>query len=294
MARPPILFPAKLFMMSNKPETIISTRSKLRLLPWRELWDYRSLIALFVRRDFISSYKQTILGPFWFVIPPLIQTFVFTIIFGRIAKIDTGSAPQSLFFMSGVLVWNFFASTLARSASTFTGNAGLFEKVYFPRLSVAIAAIINNFLSFAIQFVVFVGIYIYYGEHFKTVNPTFTILLAPLVIIQLALLGLGAGCLVTSLTTRYRDFAMMLGFGIQLWMYGSCIVYPLSEVSPEWQWLFLLNPVVPVVETFRFAFFGDSSITFGQILIGWLVTLIVFVFGLLSFHSAESNFVDTV
>ena len=279
---------------SIKREVFITPRPKLQLVPWRELWEYRSLIALFVRRDFVSSYKQTILGPFWFVIPPLIQTFVFTIIFGRIAKIDTGSAPQSLFFMSGVLVWNFFASTLARSASTFTGNAGLFEKVYFPRLSVAIAAIINNFLSFAIQFVVFVGIYIYYGESFKTVNPTFTILLAPLVVVQLALLGLGAGCLVTSLTTRYRDFAMMLGFGIQLWMYGSCIVYPLSEVSPEWQWLFLLNPVVPVVETFRFAFFGDSTITLGQILIGWLVTLIVFTIGLLSFHSAESNFVDTV
>lgn len=281
-------------MADTKPEVLISPRSKIQLLPWKELWDYRSLIALFVRRDFVSSYKQTILGPLWFVIPPLIQTFVFTMIFGRVAKIDTGHAPQSLFFMSGVLVWNFFAATLTKSASTFTGNAGLFEKVYFPRLSVAIAGIINNFLSFAIQFVVFVGIYIYYGESFKTVNPTFTILLAPLVIVQLALLGLGAGCLITSLTTRYRDFAMMLGFGIQLWMYGSCVVYPLSAVSKEWQWLLLLNPVVPVIETFRFAFFGDSAITMGQILIGWLVTLVVFIVGLLAFHSAESNFVDTV
>jgi len=266
----------------------------MQLLPWRELWEYRSLIGLFVRRDFVSSYKQTILGPLWFVIPPLIQTFVFTVIFGRIAKIDTGSAPQSLFFMSGVLVWTFFSTTLSRSASTFTANAGLFGKVYFPRLSVTIAGIINNFLSFAIQFLLFVGIYIYYGESFKTVNPTFTILLAPLVIVQLALLGLGAGCLITSLTTRYRDFALMLGFGIQLWMYGSCIVYPLSAVPPEWKWLILLNPVVPVIETFRFAFFGNSAITLAQILVGWAMTLVILVAGLLAFHSAENNFVDTV
>jgi len=281
-------------MPDPKPEIFISPRSKMQLLPWKELWDYRSLIGLFVRRDFVSSYKQTILGPLWFVIPPLIQTVVFTVIFGRIAKIDTGSAPQSLFFMSGVLVWTFFSSTLIRAAGTFTGNAGLFQKVYFPRLSVTIAGIINNFLSFAIQFVLFVGIYIYYGESFKTVNPTFTILLAPLVIAQLALLGLGAGCLITSLTTRYRDFALMLGFGIQLWMYGSCIVYPLSAVPSGWQWLALLNPVVPVIETFRFAFFGNSAITLAQILVGWAMTLVILVAGLLAFHSAESNFVDTV
>lgn len=281
-------------MTETKSETLITPRSRVQLLPLKELWDYRSLILLFVRRDFVSSYKQTVLGPLWFVIPPLVQTLVFTLIFGRVAKIDTGSAPQSLFFMSGVLVWGFFASTLSRSATTFTGNAGLFEKVYFPRLSVPIAGIINNFLSFAIQFLVFVGIYIYYGESFKTVNPTFTILLAPLVLVQLALLGLGAGCLITSLTTRYRDFAMILGFGIQLWMYGSCVVYPLSAVPEQWRWLVLLNPVVPVIETFRFAFFGDTVITFGQILVGWTLTLAILVVGLLSFHSAENNFVDTV
>ena len=281
-------------MPEAKPEIFISPRSKLQLLPWKEIWNYRTLIGLFVRRDFVSSYKQTILGPFWFIIPPLIQTFVFTVIFGRVAKIDTGSAPQSLFFMSGVLIWTFFSTTLSRSASTFTANAGLFEKVYFPRLTVPIAGIINNFLSFVIQFILFVGIYIYYGESFKTVNPTFTILLAPLVVVQLSLLGLGAGCLITSLTTRYRDFALMLGFGLQLWMYGSCIVYPLSAVPPEWKWLVLLNPVVPVVETFRFAFFGNTTITMAQILLGWFVTFVVLIVGLLSFHSAENNFVDTV
>ncbi len=281
-------------MSDTKPEIFISPRSRLQLLPWKELWDYRSLIALFVRRDFVSSYKQTLLGPLWFVIPPLIQTFAFTLLFGRIAKIDTGRAPQSLFFMSGVLVWTFFSATLTRAAGTFTANAGLFQKVYFPRLIVTIAGIINNFLSFAIQFVLFLGIYIYYGESFKTVNPTFTILLAPLVIIQLSLLGLGAGCLITALTTRYRDFVLMLGVGIQLWMYGSCIVYPLSAVSPEWQWLVLLNPVVPVIETFRYAFFGNSAITLAQIFVGWLVTLVILVAGLVAFHSAENNFVDTV
>jgi lipopolysaccharide transport system permease protein len=281
-------------MSQNKTEILISPSPRIQLLPFKELWNYRTLIALFVRRDFVSSYKQTILGPLWFIIPPLIQTFVFTLIFGRVAKVDTGHAPQSLFFMSGVIVWAFFSSTLMKAAGTFTGNAGLFEKVFFPRLSVAIAAIINNFLSFMIQFILFVGIYIYYSKSFQTVNPTVTIFVAPLVVIQLSLLALGTGCLITSLTTRYRDFAMMLGFGLQLWMYGSCVVYPLSAVAKEWQWVILLNPIVPVIETFRYAFFGDTTITLMQVLGGWMTTIVVLILGLLSFHSSEKNFVDTV
>jgi lipopolysaccharide transport system permease protein len=278
---------------STKREVFITPRPKLQLVPWRELWEYRTLILLFVRRDFISSYKQTILGPLWFVIPPLIQTFVFTMIFGRVAKIDTGDAPQSLFFMSGVLVWTFFSSTLSKSAGTFTGSAGLFDKVYFPRLIIPLTGIVNNFLTFAIQFLLFLGIYFFYSASFHTVDPTHAIILAPLAIVQLSMLALGAGCLVTSLATKYRDFAMMLGFGIQLWMYGSCVVYPLSAVSEEWQWVLLLNPVVPVIENFRFAFFGETIVTLPQMLIGWFVTIVILASGLLSFNRAESNFVDT-
>jgi len=278
---------------STKREVLLTPNPKLRLIPWRELWSYRTLIMLFVRRDFVASYKQTVLGPLWFVIPPLIQTFVFTMIFGRVAKIDTGDAPQGLFFMSGVLVWTFFSSTLSKAAGTFTANAGLFSKVYFPRLSVAIAGIISNLLTFALQFMLFLLIYFYYSENFHTVNPTMTIVLAPLVVVQLSLLALGTGCLITSVATKYRDFAMMLGFGLQLWMYGSCIVYPLSAVPSDWQWLLVLNPIVPVVETFRYAFFGETIVTLGQILTGWAITLIILVAGLLAFHSAENDFVDT-
>jgi lipopolysaccharide transport system permease protein len=278
---------------STKREVFITPRPKLQLVPWRELWEYRTLILLFVRRDFISSYKQTILGPLWFVIPPLIQTFVFTMIFGRVAKIDTGAAPQSLFFMSGVLVWTFFSSTLSKSAGTFTGSAGLFDKVYFPRLIIPLTGIVNNFLTFSIQFLLFLGIYFFYSASFHTVDPMHAIILAPLAIVQLSMLALGAGCLVTSFATKYRDFAMMLGFGIQLWMYGSCVVYPLSAVSEEWQWVLLLNPVVPVIENFRFAFFGETIVTLPQMLFGWFVTIIILASGLLSFNRAESNFVDT-
>ena len=278
---------------STKREVFITPRPKLQLVPWRELWEYRTLIVLFVRRDFISSYKQTILGPLWFVIPPLIQTFVFTMIFGRVAKIDTGDAPQSLFFMSGVLVWTFFSSTLSKSAGTFTGSAGLFDKVYFPRLIIPLTGIVNNFLTFAIQFLLFIGIYFFYSSRFHSVNPTHAIILAPLAIVQLSMLALGVGCLVTSLATKYRDFAMMLGFGIQLWMYGSCVVYPLSAVSEEWQWVLLLNPVVPVIENFRFAFFGQTIVTLPQMLFGWFVTIVILASGLLSFNRSESNFVDT-
>jgi len=278
---------------SSKREVLLTPRPKLRLLPWGELWEYRTLIALFVRRDFIASYKQTVLGPLWFVIPPLIQTFVFTMIFGRVAKIDTGDAPQSLFFMSGVLVWNFFSSTLTKAAGTFTGSAGLFDKVYFPRLVIPLTGIINSLLTFAIQFLLFLGIYFYYSESFHTVDPTLTIVLAPLAVVQLSLLALGAGCLVTSVATKYRDFSMMLGFGLQLWMYASCVVYPLSAVPETWRWVLLLNPVVPVVENFRFAFFGETIVTLPQIFLGWIVTIIILFAGLLAFNRAENNFVDT-
>ncbi len=281
-------------MSEIKSEALITPARPVWEIPWQELWQYRFLILLFVRRDFVSQYKQTILGPLWFVIPPLVQTVVFTVIFGRIAKIDTGDSPQGLFFMSGVLVWSFFSSTLSKSATTFTGGAGLFSKVYFPRLVVPIAGIINNFLSFGIQFVLFLGIYLYYGERFHSVNPTTTILLIPLLVLQLALLGLGGGCLVSSLTTRYRDFAMMLNFGLQLLMYASCVMYPLSLVPEEWRWAFLLNPVVPVVETFRYAFFGETAITLGAVLVGWGITLVILVVGLVSFRRAEADFVDTV
>jgi lipopolysaccharide transport system permease protein len=278
---------------SSKRAVLLTPRPKLQLVPWRELWDYRTLLALFVRRDFISSYKQTILGPLWFVIPPLVQTFVFTMIFGRVAKIDTGDAPQSLFFMSGVLVWNFFSSTLSKAAGTFAGSAGLFDKVYFPRLIVPLTGIANNLLTFAIQFLLFLSIYFYYSESFHTVDPKLTIVLAPLAVVQLSLLALGAGCLVTSVATKYRDFALMLGFGLQLWMYGSCVVYPLSAVPTEWQWVLLLNPVVPVIENFRYAFFGETIVTLPQMIIGWVVTVAILVAGLLAFNRAENNFVDT-
>jgi len=278
---------------TSKREVLLTPRPKLQLVPWRELWEYRTLIALFVRRDFIASYKQTVLGPLWFVIPPLIQTFVFTMIFGRVAKIDTGEAPQSLFFMSGVLVWNFFSSTLTKAAGTFTGSAGLFDKVYFPRLVIPITGIINSLLTFAIQFILFLGIYFYYSESFHTVDPTLTIVLAPLAVVQLSLLALGAGCLVTSVATKYRDFAMMLGFGLQLWMYASCVVYPLSAVPETWRWVLLLNPVVPVIENFRFAFFGETIVTLPQMILGWIVTIVIHVAGLLAFNRAENDFVDT-
>lgn len=273
---------------------LISPRRSALDFQWKDLWEYRNLIWLFVRRDFVSSYKQTILGPLWFVIPPLIQTVVFTVIFGKIAKIQTGDSPQTLFFMSGVLIWTFFASALGKAASTFIGNAGLFEKVYFPRLAVPIAGIFNNMISFGIQFVLFLAIFFFYHEEGKAMTLSPTVCLLPLLLLQLAMLGLGLGCLVSALTTRYRDFAMMLNFGMQLLMYGSCVMYPLSIVPPEWRWAFVINPVVSVIEVFRFAFFGTMTIGLPAILLGWVLTLVFLFLGLIAFRSAESNFIDTV
>ena len=189
--------------------------------------------------------------------------------------------------------YTFFASTLTRSAGTFTSSAGLFEKVYFPRLAVPLAGICNNFISFGIQFLLFLGIYFFSGQQ-KSADLSVTVCLVPLLLLQLALLGLGVGCLVSALTTRYRDFAMMLNFGIQLLMYGSCVMYPLSLVPEGWRWVFILNPVVSVIEIFRYAFFGTMTIGLPAIALGWLLTLVFLVLGLLAFRKAESNFIDTV
>jgi len=258
------------------------------------IWRYRDLIRLFVRRDFVALYKQTILGPIWFIIQPLFTTIVFTLVFGKIAKIPTEGVPDFLFFFSGNVVWGYFSGCLTSTSSTFTANAGLFGKVYFPRLTAPISSVISKIPQFAIQFGLFISFYLYYYAVNAAIVPNIWILIIPLLILQMAFLSLGIGILISSLTTKYRDLDFAIVFGIQLWMYATPIVYPLSQIPERFQKYFSLNPMTAIVETFRYAFFGKSVITTIDMVISWFITLCILLAGMILFNRVEKVFMDTV
>jgi lipopolysaccharide transport system permease protein len=267
--------------------------------PWFELdllgiWRYRDLIRLFVRRDFVAQYKQTILGPIWFIIQPLFTTIVFTVVFGKIAKIPTEGVPNFLFFLAGNVVWGYFSGCLTDTSTTFTVNAGLFGKVYFPRLTVPTSIVISKIAQFAIQFTLFIAFYAYFISAGSAIVPNLWVLALPLLLMQMALLGLGTGILISSLTTKYRDLNFAVGFGVQLWMYATPIVYPLSQIPERFHKFFSLNPMTAIIETFRYAFFGKSAITALDMAISWAVTLCILLVGMVLFNRVEKIFMDTV
>ena len=274
--------------------TIITPHRGWFEVRWRELWQYRDLIYLFVRRDFVGTYKQTVLGPIWFFLQPIFTTIVFTVVFGKIAKISTDALPPPLFYLSGIVMWQYFADCLNKTSSTFTSNAGIFGKVYFPRLVVPISTVITSLITFAIQFVLFLSLLAFFKIQGAPVYPNYRIIILPFLLLMMASLGLGVGCLVSSLTTRYRDLAVAVGFGVQLWMYASAVVYPLSEIPAEWRWLLVLNPMVPIIESFRFAFLGSGVVEIWQIAMGAGVCLLVLLGGILTFNHVEKTFSDTV
>ena len=274
--------------------TIITPHRGWLEVRWRELWQYRDLIYLFVRRDFVGTYKQPVLGPIWFFLQPIFTTIVFTVVFGKIAKISTDALPPPLFYLSGIVMWQYFADCLNKTSSTFTSNAGIFGKVYFPRLVVPISTVITSLITFAIQFVLFLSLLAFFKIQGAPVYPNYRIIILPFLLLMMASLGLGVGCLVSSLTTRYRDLAVAVGFGVQLWMYASAVVYPLSEIPAEWRWLLVLNPMVPIIESFRFAFLGSGVVEIWQIAMGAGVCLLVLLGGILTFNHVEKTFSDTV
>lgn len=260
----------------------------------KELWRYRNLVGMFVKRDFVTFYKQTILGPLWYIIQPLFTTIVFTIIFGKVAKIPTDTIPPFLFYMAGNVVWGYFSATLTATAGTFNNNTNVFGKVYFPRLTVPVATVIVNFLQFFIQFTLFIGFYIYFMIKGASFNPGTGLFWMPILMVQMALLSLGLGILISSLTTKYKDLKFVLPFFIQLWMYGTPVVYPLSNI-PDWLLpYYVLNPMVSIIECFRLAFFGTSAIQTTHIAVSWLVTILLVAAGVILFSKIEKNFMDTV
>lgn len=259
-----------------------------------ELWKYRDLIGLFVWRDFVSIYKQTILGPLWFIIQPLLTTLVFTVIFGNIAKLSTDGLPPFLFYLSGVIAWRYFADCLNSTSNTFVSNAHIFGKVYFPRLTVPVSVVISNLISFGIQFLLFLGFFLYYWQNSSAIHPQPVLLLLPILIIQMAALGLGFGIIVSSMTTKYRDLTQLVGFGVQLWMFATPVVYPVSSLPEKWRFILVLNPMAPVIEAFRYAFLGTGSINMHSWLISLAITGFVLVAGIILFSRVEKTFMDTV
>jgi lipopolysaccharide transport system permease protein len=279
---------------SGKWTTVIKPLTGWFDIHLSELWRYRDLIMLFVRRDFTAIYKQTVLGSVWFLLQPLFSTIVFTVIFGMVAKIPTDGVPHVLFYMSGIICWNYFSTCLTKTSETFIANAHIFGKVYFPRLAVPISVVITNLITFAIQFGLFLAILAYFFITGTKINPGFWLLVIPLLLLEMAALGLGIGIIISSLTTRYRDLNYLVSFGVQLWMYATPIVYPLSQIPVKWEWFFLINPMSSIVETFRHAFTGAGSVNMEHLCWGAGITLLLLVIGIVLFSRMEKTFMDTV
>lgn len=273
---------------------VIQPRTRLLDLGLADVWRYRDLVMLFVRRDFVSTYKQTVLGPIWFFIQPLLTTITYVIIFGNVAKLSTDGMPQLLFYLAGITIWNYFAQTLTSTSTVFTTNAHIFGKVYFPRLTMPLSIVLSNLVRFGIQFALFLACWIYYLITTDVVNPNAYILLTPVLVALMGLLSLGLGMIFSSLTTKYRDLAMLLAFGVQLLMYATPVIYPLSSLSPKYRWLILANPVSSIVETFRYAFLGAGTFTWGMLGYSALITLLVLLTGTIIFNKVEKSFTDTV
>lgn len=263
-------------------------------LPLRELWEYRDLILLNIHRDLMSVHRQTIMGPLWYFIQPLVSTLVFQVIFGSIVGVPTDKIPPFLFFMSGVVVWYYFSACFSKTSSVLTSNAGLFTKVYFPRLTIPISQVLSSIWQFLIQFGIFLCFYFFFLWKGAPIEFSYRVVILPFLVLQTALLGLGCGCWVAAVTTRFRDLQMAVPPFLQMWMYGSCILFPLSMAPPALQNILILNPMVPIIESFRFAMMGQGQVEIWQWLVSLLVTLLILVVGLISFNRAEKTMADTI
>lgn len=279
---------------NNNWTTIIKPKTGWFDINLKELLQYKDLIIMFVKRDFKTLYKQTILGPLWIIINPLLTTIMFTIVFGNIANISTDGMPQIVFYMLGTTVWTYFSTCLTKTSTTFTGNAAIFGKVYFPRLVTPISTVISGLINFAVQFVMFLCFATYYYISGAPIHPNIYILITPLLLLQLACLSLGFGVIISSLTTKYRDLAVLVTFGVQLWMYATPVVYPASQIGGKLKTLMMLNPVSPIIESFRYAFLGSGSIPWSFLGLSIVTTVVVLFIGVVLFSRVEKTFMDTV
>ena len=274
--------------------TVIKPRTKLWQIDFKEIWHYRDLFSMFVKRDIITQYKQTILGPTWFFIQPALTTIMYMVVFGGIAKISTDGLPQPMFYLAGIVCWQYFADCLNKTSSTFTANQAIFGKVYFPRLIVPLATVASNLVRMGIQFLLFAAVYVYYIIVGVQVAPNVYILLLPVLILMLAGLSIGFGIIISSLTTKYRDLTILFTFIVQLWMYATPIIYPLSTMSPKRQWIMALNPVTSIVEAFKYGTMGVGTFSWGQLGYSFGFMVILLAIGIVIFNKVQRSFMDTV
>ena len=260
----------------------------------RDLWRYRDLMGLFVRRDFVASYKQTILGPLWHLIQPLLTTLMFTVVFGRIAGLPTDGVPKFVFYMAGTTIWGYFANCLTRTSNTFIANAGIFGKVYFPRMVVPVSVVGSQLIGFAIQFGFFLVFYGLFWARGALLQPNWAVALLPFLLLLMAGMGLGFGVIISSMTTKYRDLQVLVGFGVQLWMYATPVIYPLSTMSEKYRWIIVANPMSAVVETFRYGFFGTGVFSWAYLGYSAGFTVALLLVGMAVFNRVERTFMDTV
>lgn len=289
--------------MNNKSQSqnwdlVIKGHTSLFDVKFKDLWHYRDLLFLFVKRDFVSFYKQTILGPLWFFIQPIFTTIVFTFVFGNLAGISTDGLPQYLFYLSGITAWNYFSDCLTKTSTVFRDNANIFGKVYFPRLIMPLSIVVSNLVRFGVQLLLMVCVMIYFyifpieGTHFSI---TWGLLVFPFLVILMALLGLGFGLIITAMTTKYRDLTFLVTFGVQLLMYGTTVIYPLSYAREKgYGWLVEKNPMTGIIEGFRFAFLGEGEFTLANIGYSTIFTIVILFLGIIIFNKTEKNFVDTI
>jgi lipopolysaccharide transport system permease protein len=282
-------------MKTQDWDLIIEPQTSLFDLKLKQVWRYRDLLFMFVKRDFISFYKQTILGPLWFFLQPLFTTIVFTFIFGNLAGISTDGLPQPLFYLAGITAWNYFADCLTKTSTVFKDNASIFGKVYFPRLIMPLSIVVSNLVRFGVQLLLFVLMMVYFVV-FKDYNIAlnWSIILLPFWIILMALLGLGLGLVITALTTKYRDLAFLIQFGVQLLMYGTTVIYPLSAAPPKYKWLIELNPITGILEGFKYSVLGKGEMTFASVGYSVCFTIVALLLGIVIYNKTEKTFVDTV
>ncbi|MCF2559941.1 ABC transporter permease [Prevotella brevis] len=284
--------------MSDKNwDLIIQNKSSLFRLDLHEVWRYRDLLRMYVKRDIITFYKQTILGPMWFFIQPIMTTIMFMFVFGGIAGISTDGVPQAVFYLAGLVCWNYFADCLTKCSDTFNANQQIFGKVYFPRLIVPFSIVISNMVKMGIQLVLFLVVYAYYFIVLGTFEINWTIVLFPVLLLMLASLGLGFGLVISSLTTKYRDLRFLITFGVQLWMYATPVIYPLSVMKqnyPDKIWVIVANPLTAIIETFKFGFTGVGVFEWNYLLYSFVMSIAVLLLGIIVFNRVQKNFMDVI
>ena len=283
--------------MSKEWDIVIERKSNLFNLDFKEVWRYKDLLLMYVKRDIVTLYKQTILGPLWFIIQPVLTTIMFMFVFGGIAGISTDGVPQAVFYLAGLVCWNYFSDCLTKCSDTFNANQSIFGKVYFPRLIVPLSITVSNLIKMAIQFVLFLAVFLYYYFTLDNLHVNIAILLLPLLVVMLGCLGLGFGLIITSMTTKYRDLRFLISFGVQLWMYITPVIYPLSVMKnnfPHYMWVIVANPLTAILETFKYGFTGVGVFEWSYLAYSSIFTVVILFIGIIVFNRVQKNFMDVI